>query len=91
MRSEWLPPLFVERADGRHDGGSDRQIGAGALLGVAQTDLDGIAVEARDGAARVKPFMLQNALRVMRGNIAIHRREHIALVVRSSAAVVGND
>ena len=60
-----------ERLQDGHDELQDGEIGARAFLDVEHADLDGLAVEPRDGPAGVDPFVLQHLVGIERREVAV--------------------
>jgi len=73
----------VQHLHDRADGVRNGDVGARTFLRVGETYLDGVAVEARDGAARVEPLVPEHAARVERRDRVVHRGEDVALVART--------
>ena len=77
LHGERRPFGIVDHPNNGSDGGGDGEVGLRALLHVDHADFDGLAVEARDGAASVEPFVAQHAVRVEGCDIPVHRRQDL--------------
>ena len=69
----------------------DREIGARMFLRVEHADFNRVTVEARDGAARVQPFELQNVVDVVRRDGAEHRLQNHVVILRFGTHRLRND
>jgi len=91
LQRERLPALADQCLQRRDDDGSDGEVGLRTLLNVENTDLDRVAIEARDGAARVDPLVTQHAFGIVWLEITVDPLQDPGLVVGAGEGPLRDD